>query len=159
MIFIFAVMAMFIAVSVYFFFRAESLQREVILMKREVSNIKKENKVYLESVAIIAQRHEEIVKKKLLHLKEKESLDTKMFELISPMVNNYAVIFSDSISAKGKLQSAVKKVYEGYQKGAYKAFSNHIAQSNTDIKRAWSSNNINGCILLVDALLQIDKKK
>jgi hypothetical protein len=159
MIFIFAVIAMFVAVSVYFFFKAESLQREIILMKREVSNTKKENKIYLESMAIIAQRYEEIAKQKLLYLKDKESLDTKVLELISPMVNNYAIIFSDSIRAKGKLQSAVKKVYEGYQKGAYKAFSNHITQSSTEIKRAWSSNNINGCILLVDALLQIDKKK
>ncbi|WP_085300122.1 hypothetical protein [Cognaticolwellia mytili] len=159
MIFIFAVIAMFVAVSVYFFFKAESLQREIILMKREVSNTKKENKVYLDSVAIIAQRYEEIAKQKLLYLKDKESLDTRVLELISPMINNYAVIFSDSIRAKGKLQSAVKKVYEGYQKDSYKAFSNHITQSNTEIKRAWSSNNINGCILLVDALLQIDKKK
>ncbi len=159
MIFVFAVIAMFVAISVYFFFKAESLQREVILMKREVSNIKKENKVYLESVAIIAQRYEEIAKQKLLYLKDNGSIDNKVLEMISPMVNNYAVIFSDSIRAKGKLQSAVKKVYEGYQKGSYKKFSSHIAQSSTEIKRAWSSNNINGCILLVDALLQIDKKK
>lgn len=159
MIYIFSVIAMFIAISVYFFLKAESLQREVILMKREVSHTKKENKAYLESVEIIAQRYEEIAKHKLLNLKEEEGFDTKVIELISPIVNNYAVIFNDSIRAKGGLQPTVKKVYEGYQKGSYKEFSNYITQSSTEIKRSWSSNNINGFILLVDALLNTGKKK
>ena len=159
MIFFLAVIAIFVAVSIYFFFKAESLQREIILIKREASATKKENKVYLETVAIIAQRYEEIAKQKLVDLRDSGNIDAKLLELISPLVNNYAVIFNDSIRAKGKLQSAVKKVYEGYQKGSYKAFSSHISQSNSEIKRAWSSNNINGCILLVDALLQTEKKK
>lgn len=159
MIFVLVIIAIFVAVSVYFFFKVESLQREIILMKREMTGTKKENKLYVEAVATIAQRHEEIAKKKLLDLRKNEALDTKVIELITPMVNNYAIIFNDSIRAKGKLQSAVKKVYEGYQKGSYKTFSNHIAQSNTEIKRAWSSNNINGCIIMVDALLQSENKK
>lgn len=158
MIFVLAVIAIFVAVSIYFFFKAESLQREIILMKRDVSATKKENKLYLETVAIIAQRHEEVAQQQLAQLKEAQALDTKVLELISPMINNYAVIFNDSIRAKGKLQTSVKKVYEGYQKGSYKAISNHIAQSSTEIKRAWSSNNINGCILLVNALLKGNTK-
>lgn len=159
MIFVLAVIAIFVAVSIYFFFKAESLQREIISMKRDFSATKKENKLYLETVATIAQRYEDIAKHKLNSLRESGALDAKELDLIAPMVNNYAVIFNDSINNKGKMQTAVKKVYEGFQKGSYKAFSNHIAQSSKDIKRAWSSNNVNGCILLVDALLQAEKKK
>lgn len=158
MVFVLIVIAIFVAVSVYLFFKAENLQREIILVKRDVTAVKKENKVYLESVAIIAKRYEEIAQKKLNELKESEALDSKELELISPMINNYAVIFNDSIRTKGKLQSSMKKVYEGYQKGSYKAFTNHIAQSSTEVKRAWSSNNINGYIVLAEALLRSNKK-
>jgi len=159
MIFVLAVIAIFVAVSIYFFFKAESLQREILLMKREISTTKKENKQYIETVAIIAQRYEDIAKHKLSSLRESGAMADKELELIAPMVNNYAVIFNDSINGKGKMQAAIKKVYEGFQKGSYKTLANHIAQSSKDIKRAWASNNINGCIILVDALLQADKKK
>jgi hypothetical protein len=159
MVFVLIVIAIFVAVSVYFFFKAESLQREIILMKRDASATKKENKVYVEAMAVIAQRYEEIAKQKLIDLRENENLDIKVLELITPLVNNYAVIFNDSVNAKGKLQSTVKKVYEGCQQGSYKLFTNHLAQSGTEIKRAWSSNNINGCILLVDALLKMSNKQ
>jgi len=57
------------------------------------------------------------------------------------------------------LQSTVKKIYEGYQKGTYKILGNYIAQADKEIKRAWSSNNINGFILLVEAFLQIKEVK
>ncbi len=159
MVFVLIVIAIFVAVSIYFFFKAESLQREVLLMKREVSSAKKENKVYIETVAIIGQRYEDIAKKKLNSLRENGNADAKELDLIAPMINNYAVIFTDSINGKGKLQAAVKKVYEGFQKGSYKKLANHISQSSTEVKRAWSSNNINGCIVLIEALMQKDKQK
>ena len=46
-----------------------------------------------------------------------------------------------------------------FKKALIKLFLTILAQSSKDIKRAWSSNNVNGCILLVDALLQTEKKK
>jgi hypothetical protein len=159
MIFVLAIIAIFVAVSVYFFFKAESLQREIILMKREVSTTKKENKVYVDSLAVVAQRYEEISKQRLVDLRAESGPETEVFDIISPMINNFAAIFNDSIKAKGKLQSSVKKVYEGYQKGYYKVLTNHITQSSNEIRRPWSSNNINGYIVLVEALLQSQKKK
>ncbi|WP_077284340.1 hypothetical protein [Cognaticolwellia aestuarii] len=153
MIFVLAIIAMFVAVSIYFFFKAENLQREIILMKRDISATKKENKAYVDMMAIIAQRNEEIVKQRFIALRSASDDKTEMHDIIAPMINNYATIFNDSVRAKGKLQTSIKKVYEGHQKGTYKVLSNYINQSNKEIKRAWSSNNINGFIMLVEALL------
>jgi len=66
MIFVLAITAMFVAVSIYFFFKAENLQRETILMKRDVSATKKENKSYVELMATIAQRYEDISKRRFI---------------------------------------------------------------------------------------------
>tara|TARA_R110000737_G_C14528311_1_gene476730 strand:- start:314 stop:790 length:477 start_codon:yes stop_codon:yes gene_type:complete len=158
MIFVLSIIAMFVAVSIYFFFKAEELQRELIVMKREISSTKKDNKAYVELMAIIAQRHEEIAKQRFVELRAVLHEESEMFEIIAPLINSYATIFNDSVRAKGKLKSSVEKVYEGSQKGSYKLFSNFIAQSDKDIKRAWSSNNINGFIILVEALLKPKKQ-
>tara|TARA_R110000787_G_scaffold66271_4_gene148929 strand:- start:818 stop:1294 length:477 start_codon:yes stop_codon:yes gene_type:complete len=158
MIFVLSIIAMFVAVSIYFFFKAEDLQRELIVIKREVSSTKKDNKAYVGLMAIIAQRHEEIAKQRFVELRTVLHEESERFDIIAPLINGYATIFNDSVRAKGKLQSSVEKVYEGAQKGSYKAFSNFIAQSDKDIKRAWSSNNINGFIIIVEAFLQFKKQ-
>jgi hypothetical protein len=151
MIFVLSIVAVFVAVSIYFFFKAENLQRELILMRRDISDTKKENKVLIESTALIAQRYEEFYKQRLLPLRDGNEDET--LKVITPVINNYTVIFNECIRSKGKLQPTVKKVYEGYQEGSFKTFSNLIARSDTQIKRAWSSNNLNGFIALVEALV------
>ena len=103
MIFVLAIIGMFVAISIYFFLKAENLQRELILIQRDISATKKENKSYIEIMAIIAQRHEEISKQRFVELRSKQTDDTELFEIIAPMINNYATIFNDSVRAKGKL--------------------------------------------------------
>jgi len=158
MIFVLVVIAIFVAVSIYFFFKAEELQRKILLMKKELSLTKKENESSLEMMAIIALRFEKISIRRFVELRAELPEKAEIFDIIAPMINNYATIFNDSVRTKGKPQSSVKKVYEAYQKGSYKLLSNYISQADKEIKSAWSSNNINGFILLVDALLQVNKK-
>ncbi len=159
MIFVLAIITMFVVISIYFFFKAENLQRELILMKRDISATKKENKSYIDMMAIVAQRYEEISKQRLVELRSKQTDDAELLNIIAPMIMNYAAIFNESMRAKGKLQSSVKKVYDGYQTGTYKALCNFISQSDKDVKRAWSSNNINGFIMLIEAFLQTKSLK
>ena len=157
MIFVLAVIAIFVAVSIYFFFKAENLQRDLILIKREISSTKKDNKAYIDLMAIIAQRYEDISKQRFVELRALLNEDAEMLNIIAPMINSYATIFNDCIRAKGKLQSSVEKVYEGAQKGSYKALIDFINQSDKNIKRAWSSNNINGFIVMIEGFLQVKK--
>jgi hypothetical protein len=159
MIFVLAVIAIFIAVSIYLFFKVESLTRELSLMKKELFVTKKENKNYVEVTAVIANRYEETSKQRFAALRDTLAEEAEKFDIIAPMINNYATIFNDSLLAKGQLQPAVQKVYEGCHKGSYKVFCNYIAQSDKAIKRAWSSNNINGFIILIEAILQVNNKK
>lgn len=159
MIFVLAVIAIFIAVSIYLFFKVESLTRELSLMKKELFATKKENKSYVEVMAVIANRYEEASKQRFVTLRNTLAEDVEKFDIIAPMINNYAKIFNDSTRGKGQLQPSVQKVYDGYQKGSYKIFCNYVAQSDKAIKRAWSSNNINGFIILIEAILQVNNKK
>ncbi len=159
MIFVLAVIAIFIAVSIYLFFKVESLTRELSLMKKELFATKKENKNYVEMMAVIANRYEEASKQRFVTLRNTSAEDVEKFDIIAPMINNYAKIFNDSTRGKGQLQPSVQKVYDGYQKGSYKIFCNYVAQSDKAIKRAWSSNNINGFIILIEAILQVNNKK
>jgi len=159
MIFVLVVMAIFVAVSIYFFLKAENLQREIIIMKRGLSATKKENKAYVDMMAIIAQRYEEVAKQRFIDLRAESTEEVAMFDIVAPMINNYATIFNQSIRGKGQLQVAVEKVYEGSQKGSYKDLNNFIARSDKEISRAWSSNNINGFIMLVEGCLRVKKEK
>lgn len=157
MIFVLAIIVIFVAVSIYFFFKAEALQRELLLQSKALSVLKKENRNHMDLMAIIAQRYEEITVRRFVELRTELPEKLAMFDIIAPMINNYAAIINDSVQHKGELQSSVKKVYEGYQKGSYKGLTNYINQADKEIKRAWASNNLNGFIILVEALIKVNK--
>lgn len=157
MIFVLSIITVFVFISIYFFIRAEGLQREIITMKREVTSTKKDNREYIEAMAVIAQRYEDIYKKRFAELRESSDKSNEMFSLIAPLINNYAVIFNDSLRGNGKLHDVVKKTFEGGDKHGYKNFTNFIAQADASTRQAWSSNSINGYIVLVEMLLQVDK--
>ena len=134
MIFVLSIAAIFVALSIYFYFRAEGLQRELFSVKKELSSSQKENKFYIDSMAIIAKRHEDFV-------------------------NNYASIFIECLKGKGKLQSITKKCYGNFDDGAFKRFVAHVAKQDASVRRMWSSNNLTGYISLIEALLLTKTKK
>ncbi|MFT5295636.1 MAG: hypothetical protein ACI9YH_001651 [Colwellia sp.] len=55
MIFVLSILGIFIGLSIYFYFRAEGLQRDLFSVKKESNHAKKENKYYIDSMAIIAK--------------------------------------------------------------------------------------------------------
>ncbi|MFT4724556.1 MAG: hypothetical protein ACI971_000599 [Colwellia sp.] len=55
MIFVLSIAVIFVALSIYFYFRLEGLQRALFSMKKELSSSQKENKFYIDSMAIIAK--------------------------------------------------------------------------------------------------------
>ena len=67
LIFALAVIAVFVVASVYFYFRAEGLQRDLLVAKREISNMVKENKAMVSSMAAISTTFEDIAKKRFNH--------------------------------------------------------------------------------------------
>ena len=71
MIAVLMVTALFVFVSVYFFFRAEKLQGTIVLMKRESAKAQKENQVFSKSMASIAGNTEEFAKNRLQILSDK----------------------------------------------------------------------------------------
>jgi hypothetical protein len=157
MIFGLIIIAIFVGVSVYFFFRAEGLQRQLITAKRDSQSTQKENKAYFESMALISKRHEDFVKERLNKLIEQQGKDA--LHTITPFINNYSVIFRECLKGKGKLHVITKKCYESYDVESFKEFTQFLTKQEAHIKRMWSSNNLSGFISLAEALLVLHDKE
>lgn len=159
MIFGFIVISVFVAASIYFFFRAEALQRELITAKRDANNANKENKVLVASMVKVASRFEEFAKKRHAQIKlaleaqEKNEAALSTLQSIMPLVQNYSAIYCDCSKGSGRLQAVTKKCYENYQKNSFKEFTTFINKQDKGIKKYWASNNLSGFISLVEALL------
>lgn len=161
MLFVLIITVVFVVISIYFFFRAEKLQRQLISYKRDVLATSKENKVLVESMTLVATRGQEFAKTKLerlkIHAKSCESEQLMMhIELISPLVNNYSIIFRECLKGRGRLKAISQKCFENHDSAAYKKFVALIVTGDKQLKRYWSSDNLNGFLFLVDALLTID---
>ncbi|MCP4989925.1 MAG: hypothetical protein GY928_28915 [Colwellia sp.] len=161
MIFILVIAAIFVAISIYFFFRAETLQRKIITQQRDSSATRKENKILVDSTTLIAMRGQEIAKARLQRLKAySEASDNEQLlthtELISPIINNYSIIFRECLKGKGRLKATSQKCFENQDSAAYKKFVALIVTADKQLKRYWSSDNLNGFLCLVEALLTIE---
>ena len=87
-----------------------------------------------------------------------EGNDTLMLhcELISPLINNYSIIFKECLKGKGRLKAISQKCFENKDSAAYKKFVALIVTGDKKLKRYWGSDNLNGFLFLVDALLNTD---
>lgn len=163
MFFVLIITVVFVVTSIYFFFRAETLQRKLITQQRESLATRKENKVLVESTTLVAMRGQEFAKARLQRLKEyAKASDLEQLivhtELISPLINNYSIIFRECLKGKGRLKAVSQKCFENQDSSAYKKFVALIVTGDKQLKRYWSSNNLNGFLFLVDALLVIEDK-
>ena len=155
MIFVLSIMAIFVAISIYFFFRAEKLQREVILAKRDGNAARKENKALVDSMALIASRYEEFSRNRFMELKKQNKEDNEIIKQIAPLINNYSSIFCECLKGKERLKPMTQKCYQLIDANAFKDFNQFIGKRDSQIKRMWSSNSLNGFVSLVEALLQL----
>ena len=161
MFFVLIITAIFVVISIYFFLRAEKLQRQLISQKRDSFITRKENKVLADSMTLFSTRGQEFAQAKLARLKvqAKSSEDEQLIihvELISPLINNYSVIFRECLRGKGRLKAVSQKCFENHDRAAYKKFVAYIVTGDKQLKRYWSSDNLNGFLFLVDALLTIE---
>lgn len=160
MLFVLVITVVFVLISIYFFFRAEKLHKQLINQQRESSLTRKENKLLVDSITLIAARGEGFAKSRLEQLKANakanENLELlKHVSLITPLINNYSTIFRECLKGKGRLKSISQKCFESQDKAAYKKFVALIVTSDKKLKRYWSSDNLNGFLYLVDGLFTI----
>jgi hypothetical protein len=153
MIFTLIIIVLFVGISIYFFFKAEALQRQILLFKREATTLKKESKLLIDSMAVIAKRNEEFVKRRIKQVAENKE-KTEGLILLHSLSHSYSTIFIASAKGKGQLHKIVKKCCEGYEAGSYKKLTSYIANQDQQIKRFWGSNNLNGYIALIETLLE-----
>ena len=158
MIYITSVIALFVIISIYFFLRAENLQRELLLAKRASTNIHKEKKALLDTMMLVAKRNDESVKYRLKRIQkevnEHQATDKKQtLNIITPLINNYSAIFLGCLKGKGQLGAMTKKCYESNKVGSFQDFTKFIAKRDPSLRRMWASNNLQGFIALTEALL------
>lgn len=161
MLFSLVIIVMFVLISVYFYFRAEKLEREVVKQKQSASLANKENTVLADTIVNVGQKNAEFAKHRLKRISLKvESLEKysreaqeQRIEIISPLINNYDLIFQDSVKAKGRLKLITKECYDSVSPTAFQSLGSFIKRSEKHIGRNWSSNNLTGFITLVEGLL------
>ncbi|WP_019027118.1 hypothetical protein [Colwellia piezophila] len=161
MFFVLVITAVFVGISIYFFFRTEKLQRQLIMQRRENLNTRKENKALVDSMALIAVRGQDFSKTRLARLKKQAQANEdeqliKYTQMITPLINNYSMIFRECLRGKGRLKAMSQKCFKNQDSSAYKNFVALIVTSDKQLQRYWSNDNLNGFLFLVDALLIMD---
>lgn len=155
MIAVLLITALFVFISVYFYFRAEKLQQAIVALKRDTAKAHKENQAFSKSMSLIASNSEESFKKRL-ELLIKKNLNTcaaNEITLIQPLINNYALIFKACLVKKGKLHVTSKQCFSALDSNLYKEFLDTIIKKDNKIQRLWNSNDFIGFISLIEALL------
>lgn len=152
MAFFLVIVAVFVGASIYFFFKAESLQKALLTAKRENTQAQKNYKILQEAVALTARKNEDSLKHRIEKVKEKtENHDD--INLIMPLINNYAVIYSECLKGKGRLKGICKKCFDTYDTKAFNQFITFLKSKDKSLQRFWGSDNLNGYVSLVEALL------
>lgn len=152
MVFVLIVTAIFVAVSIYFFFRAEKLEAQLKSTRREFSQSKKSTKAMTDTVAVIASKHEEFLKFRLKTL-QKNIEDESELKFVIPLINNYGHIFRACLTTKNQLKPTAEKCFESVSPGSFKGFVTYISSKDVHIRKMWADNNLSGFMSLVEALL------
>lgn len=155
MIVLLLITVLFILISVYFFFRAEKLQRNLSVLNRETAKVQKENASLSKSIAFIGGNSEEFVKNRLqLLLDRNQSQQTvSQLSLIKPIINNYAFIFKACLMKRNTMQSTIKECFSTSEEQIYNNFISLIINQDTNLLRLWNSNNFMSYISLVETIL------
>lgn len=156
MIFLVAIILLFLLLTIYFYFRAEKLQRELGKVKSESYNQRKENKISLDALILVASKQEEFAKNRLQLMESSIDKENSLYDelkILSPLINNYAAIFRACLKGKGQLSVFTKKCYDSGDPQAYGHFSTLINKQDSKTKRIWNSNTLNGYLTLVETLL------
>lgn len=152
MIFYFIVVAIFVGASIYFFFRAESLQRSLNKAKRDVSSAEKNHKLLQEALALTAKKNEEAFKYRLEKIKSDKE-DNPAIVTIMPLVDNYAGIFIECLKGKGRLKGVAKKCFDTNHNKAFNEFMVFLNAQDKSLQRFWGSDSLSGFISLMEALI------
>jgi len=144
------VMVMFVVLSIYFFIKAEGLQKKLLKIKKESKTTEQENKSLVDSMALIISCNEGFAKHRIKRAKDKNLPE---ISIIAPLINNYGVILKEALQGKGRVKAITKKCYDNCTPAAFVAFTAYISKQDAHVKRMWSSSNVSGYISLVEALL------
>ncbi|REL37106.1 hypothetical protein [Thalassotalea euphylliae] len=157
MFFALVVIAIFVAVSVYFYFRSERLQHDLVQQKRDTAQTRKSHKQLADTVASIGAKQQEFFTFRYNKVKEEAERKSPAIlsdvKRISPLVTNYAAIFNACAGGKEQLKPTAQTYFENHKPGAYKDFLTYISGREKHVARMWSSNNLSGFMSLMESLL------
>jgi len=106
-------------------------------------------------MALLASSQEDFVKKRLslLIAKTEQSSEKSNVELLKPLINNYAIIFRECLTGKGRMQKIINKCFNNQDPEVFKEFADKVIKADTKFQRLWGSNNLIGFVSLVESLL------
>ena len=156
--------AVFVMISIYLYFRAENLQSQLTRLTRECKQIKNENSNIIDAMIISANKNEEFAQFRLQEMKD--SLDSQLtstlsheIELLTVLTANYSAIYIECLKGESDLKTITKRCLDAYSKETYTSFNYFISNQDAALKKMWLTNNFQGFIALIEALLlQFNKK-
>lgn len=155
--------AIFVLISIYLFFRAENLQSQLTKAKRDSKKIQKDNKNLFDSILMSANKNEEFAKFRLQEIKSQ--LDEKLteelkeeLEILTILTSNYSVIFKECLKGT-PFKAITESCFEAYAKGSFSNLANFISNQEAPLRRIWTNSNLQSLVSLTEALLlQLDQK-
>lgn len=155
--------AVFLLISIYLFFRAENLQSQLTKAKRESNKIQKHNKNLFDSIIMSAQKNEEFAKFRLQEIKSQldENLIEELkaeIEILTILTSNYSAIFKECLKG-APFKVITESCFEAYAKGSFSNLANFISNQEAPLRRIWTNSNLQSLISLTEALLlQLEQK-
>lgn len=159
MIIIVSIIAVLMFISIYLFYRAEIIQKQLKISQKENKRAKKQNEDLIDAMLVSANKYEEFAKFRLQEIKQvlnnhKENAALfEEFELINLFVQNYAAIYCECLKGEHTFKVIMKKVFDTQNSNAFEQFTQYMTNQEATLRKMWSSDSLNGFISLNEALI------
>lgn len=155
MIILLGIASIFLFISIFMFYRAENLSREISKIKRDLTATSKEKDFFFEVMTNGATIQQSFLSKRYENLSAhyKKQGNANPLEPLYPIISNYTTIFHECARKPNNIKGVVKNACEQAEKGSYKQLERLISQQEKHIKSLWNQAKFNGFVSLVEALV------
>jgi hypothetical protein len=144
----------FVFLSVYLFYRSETINRELVRAKRDLVYGQQEKKHLVDLVAKNAKAHEQFLTIRLqsvLSRADKEMMNQLI--ALEPLVKNYSLIFHEGMRKETQIKPMIKTLLDQVSNHAFSDLESCIVKQEPSTRRLWKQQTLSAYVALVESLL------
>lgn len=160
MIFLISILVIFLIASVYFFFRAESLQKRLLIEKKKTKQAEKDNQGFVDTMLMSSSKYQDFAVYRVKTIQDSANKLSQMPEKLADDLNvsklffeNYGKIFIDAMTGKTGPKRSCQESLIQVNKETYRLFIEMTNRQDKTIRRMWNSDNLAGFVSFSEALL------